>query len=113
MISRNARFLIVASLASCALIGGCKNKQTASEENCIPAGSAQAAQAPADTTGKVQVVNKVCPMEPEDAIPGQWADANCVVEWKGKKVGLCCPGCKPKWNKLSDAQREAALAKVM
>jgi hypothetical protein len=34
------------------------------------------------------------------------------VEWKGQKFGLCCNGCRPKWNKLTDAQKDAAAAKV-
>ncbi len=104
------------SLVACglALLGGCQSGKTAeAEENCVPVGSPEAAQAPADTTGMVLVVNKVCPIVNGDAIPGRMADERCVVEWKGKKVGMCCPGCMPKWSKLSDAQKDAALAKAM
>ncbi len=33
-------------------------------------------------------------------------------EYKGKKVGFCCAGCPKQWDKLSDAQKDAKLAKV-
>jgi hypothetical protein len=31
---------------------------------------------------------------------------------KGRGVGFCCPGCMPKWDKLSDAEKDAMLGKV-
>ncbi len=33
-------------------------------------------------------------------------------EYKGKKVAFCCAGCPAAWDKLSDAEKDAALAKV-
>jgi len=36
-----------------------------------------------------------------------------VREFNGKKIGFCCPSCLPKWDKLSDDAKKAALAKVM
>ena len=33
-------------------------------------------------------------------------------EYKGQKVALCCAGCPSEWDKLSDAEKDAKLAKV-
>jgi hypothetical protein len=38
-------------------------------------------------------------------------DLTCM--YKGMKVGFCCPACPPAWDKLSDAERDAKLQKVM
>jgi len=32
---------------------------------------------------------------------------------KGNKVAFCCAGCPATWDKLSDAEKDAKLAKVM
>ncbi len=101
------KVLTLASLAVALAAGGCCN------ENCVKADSADATKAPADTKGKVVVVNARCPVNTDDAIPGHMADASCVVEWRGKKVGFCCPGCGPQWKKMSDSERDEALAAVM
>jgi hypothetical protein len=82
------------------------------EGECIDANSPEASKAPADTKGRVAVVNARCPVVNRDAIPGNMAKENCVVEWRGQKVGLCCPGCAPNWAKMTDAEKDAALARA-
>jgi hypothetical protein len=55
--------------------------------------------------GTIVSVNQYCAIVLDDPV-----DPAVVVEWKGQKVGLCCKGCMPKWEKLSEAERDAALA---
>lgn len=53
-------------------------------------------------------VNGACPIQPdEDA-----SKSTVLVDYAGKKVAFCCPGCVTKWNKMTDAQKDEALAKV-
>ncbi|MDX2131470.1 MAG: hypothetical protein SFY69_05420 [Planctomycetota bacterium] len=53
------------------------------------------------------MVNSKCPMVPDHPIkPG------VTTTYKGNTVGFCCNGCIPEWNSLSDAQRDALLAKA-
>jgi hypothetical protein len=54
--------------------------------------------------GTIVTVNEYCVMVPVDPV-----DPSIVIEWNGQKVGLCCKGCIPKWEKLSETDRAAAL----
>ena len=38
--------------------------------------------------------------------------ANLVREFNGQQVAFCCGGCPAGWDKLSDADKAAKLAKV-
>jgi len=38
--------------------------------------------------------------------------SNLVRDYEGQKVAFCCPGCPAQWDKLSDSQKRAKLAKV-
>ena len=58
------------------------------------------------------VVNSKCPIMGGE-IDQANIKADLVVDFDGKKVGFCCPMCGPKWAKLSDDEKKAALAKVM
>ena len=40
-------------------------------------------------------------------------DPELTREWNGHKVGFCCKGCLPKWDALSDAEKQAALDKAI
>ncbi|MGD9688703.1 MAG: hypothetical protein AB7K52_02920 [Phycisphaerales bacterium] len=100
-------------MAAATLLGACASEQADhGGEVCVPVDSAQAEKAPADTAGMVKVVNRVCPVVQGDAIPGGWAKKELVVEWRGQSVAFCCAGCKPRWAKMTDAQKDAALAKA-
>jgi hypothetical protein len=59
--------------------------------------------------GTVTTANKVCVMVNADPVN----PSVTPVEWKGQKYGLCCNGCRPKWNALTDAQKDAAVAKAL
>lgn len=56
-------------------------------------------------------VNVRCPIRnmPIDLakVPG-----SLTREYKGKKVAFCCANCPVAWDKLSDAEKGAKLAKV-
>ncbi len=56
---------------------------------------------------KVDTVNTMCVLRPNEAI-----SKGVSTEYKGMKVGFCCPGCVAKFNKMSDSDKIANLAKV-
>jgi len=51
------------------------------------------------------LVNAKCPIMPSHA-----AGDKVTADFKGQKVGFCCAGCMPAWNKLTDAEKAAKLA---
>ncbi len=55
--------------------------------------------------GTIVSVNEYCAIVPVDPV-----DPSVVVQWKTRAVGLCCKGCVPKWEKLTDAEKDTALA---
>ena len=72
---------------------------------------------PAETGGSgetatVATVNAKCPM-----MGGKFNSAkvapDLVRELAGQKVGFCCAGCLPKWDKLTDVEKTAKLAAAM
>ena len=65
-----------------------------------------------DAGEKVAVVNSKCPIMPTRAVDPEKVPANLVRTFKGRKVGFCCSGCPPKWDELTDEQREQKLAAV-
>jgi hypothetical protein len=44
-------------------------------------------------------------------MPDHPTDPDVTVMYKGVKVGFCCEDCIGKWNKLSDAEKDAKLKK--
>jgi hypothetical protein len=40
-------------------------------------------------------------------------DPAVTTQWRGQTVGFCCSGCPKQWEKMSDAQKDAALAKAI
>ena len=56
-------------------------------------------------------VNAVCPLMGSPIKPEK-VTASLTREYKGQKVGFCCGGCPEAWDKLTDAQKEAKLAKA-
>jgi hypothetical protein len=59
--------------------------------------------------GTITSVNKMCAVMTQDPVN----PALETAEWKGQKVGFCCKGCVPRWNKMSPEQKDAALAAAM
>jgi len=60
---------------------------------------------------KPKFVNSRCPIwgspiEPDKVTP------DLIREYKGRKVALCCISCPAAWDKLTDAEKDAKLAKA-
>jgi hypothetical protein len=91
---------LAASPALAACCGGCPTVG--------PKGADGPTTAPAD--GKV--VNARCPIMggklDRDNVP-----ASLTRTFNGQKVGFCCGGCLPKWDKLSDEEKTAKLKAAM
>ncbi|MCC6427251.1 MAG: hypothetical protein IT435_10580 [Phycisphaerales bacterium] len=76
-----------------------------------PAGAptaAFAAAASAETreVAEAESVNKVCPIK-----EGEVDKESPTREFKGVTIGFCCPGCEGKWDKKTDDEKMALLAK--
>ena len=53
-------------------------------------------------------VNANCPMT------GDPVDSKIdTVDYNGQPVGFCCEECKPKWNALSDDEKQTKLVSAM
>ena len=92
---------VAALFLACALAGGCastKNTADHDEEKC---GEVK--------PGIITSVNTMCAVVQNDPVN----PAVQTVEWKGQKVGFCCNGCVPRWNKMSAEQKDASLAAAM
>ena len=57
------------------------------------------------TKGSMGVMNSKCPMK------GEAIDSDDpTTDYHGQKVAFCCKGCLAKFNKLTDAEKDAKLA---
>jgi len=62
-------------------------------------------------SGKVAVVNGTCPIT-GGALGQDGVVARLTRDYKGQKIGFCCDGCPESWDKLTDAEKNAALGKA-
>lgn len=86
---------------SVAMVSGCNNnKQVAHEDE---------AQCKMVKPGTVTTANKMCVVMFDDPVN----PATEPVVYKGQKYGLCCEGCRGRWNAMTDAQKESNIAKAM
>ena len=53
------------------------------------------------------IVNSYCPIGREEVDPSVE-----TVTYKGVAVGFCCAGCQELWPTLSEAERDAFIAKA-
>lgn len=60
----------------------------------------------AETKASPSVMNANCPFSKHAVSP------DATVAYKDGTVGFCCKDCVAKWGKMSDADRDAALAGV-
>ncbi|GMV25185.1 MAG: hypothetical protein AMXMBFR58_12160 [Phycisphaerae bacterium] len=60
----------------------------------------------ADTKAAPAVMNANCPFSNHPVSP------DATATYHGKTVGFCCKDCADKWGKMTDAERDAALAKM-
>ena len=79
---------------------------------CPTMGPKAGANGPTTAPADGKVVNARCPIMggklDRDNVP-----ASLTRTFNGQKVGFCCGGCPPKWDKLSDEQKAAKLKAVM
>ncbi len=60
---------------------------------------------------KPQFANNRCPIMGSPINPEK-VTTNLIRDYKSQKVAFCCDGCPSMWDKLTDAQKQAKLAKV-
>ncbi len=60
---------------------------------------------------KPKFVNVRCPIMGSPINPDK-VTAKLIREYKGQKVALCCADCPKKWDKLTDNEKDAKLAKA-
>lgn len=69
------------------------------------------------TDGRVRVVNAFCPVMEEHPVGTDKAPYMALPEnvrtYRGKKIGFCCDDCPAQWDAMTDADRDASLARVM
>jgi hypothetical protein len=59
----------------------------------------------------VRVVNARCPIM-GNRIDPNGVPENLTVEWQGKTIGFCCAACPPRWEDLSDEEKQQKLAQA-
>ena len=104
------------------LVTGCKPKEAAPVKTVGPTtcpavvapATCAAVKAPAKARTKAQakVVNVRCPISGKKINRAKVPDS-LIREYKGQKVGFCCPNCPPEWDKLTDAEKDAKLKAAM
>jgi hypothetical protein len=60
---------------------------------------------------KPKFANVRCPLMGAPINPDKVAK-NLIRDYKGQKVAFCCGGCPAAWDKLTNAEKDAKLAKV-
>jgi len=60
---------------------------------------------------KPQFANNRCPIM-NSPIKTEKVTKNLIRDYKGQKIAFCCAGCPAAWDKLSNVQKQAKLAKV-
>ncbi len=60
---------------------------------------------------KPEFANARCPIMGSPIKPDKVAK-NLIRDYKGEKIALCCGRCPATWDKLTDAEKDAKLAKV-
>lgn len=98
--ARTARLTLTAVLAATMLAACAARQQTAAEHE---------AECLEIKPGALTSVNKMCVVVNSHPVNPQMK----TVDWKGQEVGFCCAGCVPRWEKMSDAQKDAALAQAI
>jgi hypothetical protein len=69
-------------------------------------GSAAGSSAASSAGAAVATLNAKCPVM-GNAVTAEGG----TVAFKGQSIGFCCDGCAPKFAKLSETEKVAALAK--
>jgi len=99
--------LALSTLLCCSLFtSGCNSSSNAPAQQAVKAGAEYDESKCGEVKpGVITSANKYCVVMLADPV-----DPNLSVDYKGQKVGFCCPGCTKKWDKMNDTQKDAALA---
>ncbi|MFP4353532.1 MAG: hypothetical protein ACLFUJ_00305 [Phycisphaerae bacterium] len=105
MKSRNALFCLsaIVVMALAGALAGCNDDDEQATQPGSADGNAQAAQRP--------YINTKCPIMQNMAIQENVPDS-LIVEFKGQKIAMCCSGCPPVWNNLSEEEKLEKLEEV-
>ncbi len=60
---------------------------------------------------KSKFANASCPIMGSPINPDK-VGKSLIRDYKGEKIAFCCGGCPGQWDKLTNAEKEAKLAKV-
>jgi len=60
---------------------------------------------------KPQFANNLCPIMGAP-INAEKVTKNLVRDYKGQRIAFCCAGCPATWDKFTDTQKQAKLAKA-
>lgn len=60
---------------------------------------------------KPKFANVRCPIMDSPIIPNK-VTKNLIRDYKGQKIAFCCAGCPSAWDKLTNAKKDAKLAKA-
>lgn len=109
MMTRSTLVFVAAAACIAGVVVGCNSSSKSTQTAAKTETAASAPNGGVATPKQVSmgVVNSKCPM-----MLSHPAGEKVTTEFQGQKVGLCCAGCMPAWNKLSDAEKAAALAKA-
>jgi hypothetical protein len=66
---------------------------------------------PPAAVAMIAVVNTKCPIS-GGALNPAGVPENLTRVYKGQKIGFCCEGCPEEWDKLTDVNKDAELAKA-
>jgi len=108
------RQAIAGSLVMLFAVAGAGCQQSSKKETGT-LGAAPIATAGA-TDGRVNVVNAFCAVMDEHPVGTDKAPYMALPEnvrtYRGKKVGFCCDDCPAQWDAMTDADRDASLARA-
>ena len=60
---------------------------------------------------KPKFANDRCPVMGTPINPDKVAE-NLIRDYRAQKIAFCCAGCPEQWDRLTDSQKQAKLAKV-
>jgi hypothetical protein len=101
-----------ASPMRCCDMRCCESSANAAQEGDAQSGDDQSATQPATSPASEPTepafANIKCPIMRQRINPKR-VTPDLVADFHGKKVAFCCGGCKPIWNNLSEADKQAKL----
>lgn len=96
--------LLGAVLICGASLTGCADSNPETVNDAAPS---EGAEPTATAEPGAETVNAICPI-----MGGKVTSEGGNTEWKGQKIGFCCPGCESEWDALSDSEKSAKLAEA-